>query len=83
MTTIRRRLRITRTERHTVLAQDDVLRAPCSRCGRDVRAVTWEEAGVLLRVPIETLQQLIAEDRVHAIVAITGMNWICRDSLFV
>ncbi len=82
VTTIRRRLRITSATRRTVIVQDDVLHAPCVRCGRDVAAVAWEEAGRLLQVPIEELQGLIAGDRVHVIVAITGVNWICRDSLF-
>ena len=82
MTTIRRRVRITRAERQTVVVLEGVLRAPCACCGRDVRAVTWDEAARLLGVPIEDVRELAAANRIHAIVAISGMSWICRDSLF-
>jgi hypothetical protein len=77
---LRRTLVRVQTVRRLVVAGGVV--APCQACGRDVRAVTPEEAAGLLRSGVELLERLVDAGHVHAIETIAGPTWICRDSLF-
>jgi hypothetical protein len=59
------------------------VRAQCPLCERRVETLSVAEAVSILAVDAETVNQLIACGRVHAINTASGGLRICQDSLFV
>lgn len=59
------------------------VRAPCPLCERQVETLTVAEAASVLEVDAQTINQLVACGRVHAIKTASGGQRICQDSLFV
>src|SRR5262249_22541983 len=75
-------VKITTLRRRTIKKAENLLRAHCPICLREVAIHTRSRAVGILEVDDLEFDQLIADGRVHLIRTVSGNHWICGDSLF-
>jgi excisionase family DNA binding protein len=75
------RLKITRSR--TIELRSIALRAQCRVCEREVETLTTAQAAGALGVDQLTLDRLIADGSIHAILTVIGRLRVCKNSLFV
>ena len=57
-------------------------RLSCATCGREVGALTWAQALLVLAVGEAAFEELVAAGLIHATREPGGRTWVCEDSLF-
>jgi hypothetical protein len=70
------------TSRQVFKSGGQYLRTNCPACGREVETSNREQAGVILEVKDQELDEFIAAGSVHAVEAASGSDSVCKDSLF-
>jgi hypothetical protein len=75
-------LRFTRIRQRVIQSHEEsVQRHYCQSCQREVEMLTEAQAERLLEVDDRMLSHLIAKEKVHAIILVSGIRRICRESL--
>lgn len=56
--------------------------APCLICCREVEPLSLAQAADILEISPDALGDLMAAGGIHTLPTVSGVNQICRDSLF-
>lgn len=77
-----RRITVTTTKRRILRYQPQALSAFCPGCAREVEMLTSAQAAGVLEVDEQTFERLVSSGWVHTIQTLSGVVWVCKDSLF-
>jgi hypothetical protein len=80
-TTKKRRIEITLFEQERIVRR--TITAHCSVCRISSEILTPQEAGELARVGPEKIYQWLAQGRAHLVLTSSGVERVCRNSLFL
>lgn len=75
------KLTITRISRQTT-RQLMTFNAFCPDCGKITEMMTASESAAFLEIEDQSLDELMASGKIHALATISGNFRICKDSLF-
>jgi hypothetical protein len=80
-TTKKRRIEITLFEHERIVRSS--VTAHCPVCRMSSEILTPQEAGELARVSPERIYQWLAQGRAHLVLTSSGIERVCRNSLFL
>jgi hypothetical protein len=80
---MKRRLKakVTTVREQTTIISPETISLQCWTCGREVPVVSMGQAAGILGIDPQRLQGMLAQGSIHKIQTVSGLSWVCKDSL--